>query len=99
MHINQRSYAGTLESSDLLVEVSPCFSNQVEIDINSSVEKQFASAIRQVVTSTLDEMGVKSALVVVNDKGALDCVIRARVQAAIMRAASIGDQDIVWGTV
>lgn len=99
MHINQRSYAGTLESSDLLVEVSPCFNNQVEIDINSSVEKQFASAIRQVVTSTLDEMGVKSALVVVNDKGALDCVIRARVQAAIMRAASIGDQDIVWGTV
>ncbi|MDN3683013.1 citrate lyase acyl carrier protein [Vibrio tapetis subsp. quintayensis] len=99
MHINQRSYAGTLESSDLLVEVSPCSNDQLDIDINSSVEKQFASAIRNVVSSTLDEMGVKSALVVIHDKGALDCVIRARVQAAVMRSAGISGTDIIWGAV
>jgi len=99
MHISQRSYAGTLESSDLLVEVAPCEGGHLEIDITSSVEKQFEAAIRRVVSATLDEMGVKAAAIVVNDKGALDCVIRARVQAAVMRASGIGSNDIIWGAV
>ncbi|MGF1695472.1 citrate lyase acyl carrier protein [Vibrio kyushuensis] len=99
MNISQRSYAGTLESSDLLVEVTPCSSGHLEIDITSSVEKQFEPLIRRVVKTTLEEMGVTSAIVVVNDKGALDCVIRARVQAAVMRGAGIGSEDIIWGAV
>lgn len=87
MIINQRSYAGTLESSDLLVEVQPADDDSLTIEITSAVEKQFEEIIRKVVTDTLSEMGVQTGLVVVNDKGALDCVIRARVQAAILRAA------------
>ncbi|RMZ62056.1 citrate lyase ACP, partial [Vibrio anguillarum] len=55
--------------------------------------------IRQVVTHTLEEMGVSSAIVTINDKGALDCVIRARVQAAVMRAANIANNDIIWGAI
>ncbi len=98
MHIIQRSYAGTLESSDLLVEVAPSESNQLEIYITSSVEKQFEPAIRDVISVTLDELGVSSAQISINDKGALDCVIRARLQAAVMRAAK-GVNDIVWGAV
>lgn len=98
MHIIQRSYAGTLESSDLLVEVAPSQSNQLKIYITSSVEKQFEPAIREVISVTLDELGVSSAQISINDKGALDCVIRARLQAAVMRAAK-GVNDIVWGAV
>ncbi|PRQ61598.1 citrate lyase acyl carrier protein [Vibrio sp. V01_P9A10T6] len=99
MHISQRSYAGTLESSDLLVEVTPSGGGHLQIDITSSVEKQFEPIIRQVVTHTLEEMGVSSAIVTINDKGALDCVIRARVQAAVMRAANIANNDIIWGAI
>ncbi|WED23956.1 citrate lyase acyl carrier protein [Vibrio sp. JC009] len=93
MIISQRSYAGTLESSDLLVEVMPADDNSLDIEITSSVEKQFAELIRNVVSETLTEMGVQAASVVVNDKGALDCVIKARVQAAVMRAAGVNEMN------
>lgn len=95
MIIVQRSYAGTLESSDLLVEVWPSESSTLDIEITSSVEKQFSELITQIVEETFSEMGVKAACVAVNDKGALDCVIRARVQAAVMRAAKT--EEMAWG--
>lgn len=97
MIISQRSYAGTLESSDLLVEVMPSEDDSLDIDITSSVEKQFDDLIRQVVSDTLAELGVTSAVVSVNDKGALDCVIKARVQAAVMRASET--KEIVWSDI
>lgn len=97
MIIKQRSYAGTLESSDLLVEVLPPEDDCLDIEITSSVEKQFANIIHQVVKETLEEMGVQAALVVVNDKGALDCVIKARVQAAVMRASDA--KEMCWGNL
>lgn len=97
MHIKQRSYAGTLESSDLLVEVLPSETDTLDIELTSSVEKQFDELILKVITDTLNELGVTVATVVVNDKGALDCVIRARVQAAVMRAS--GSEEINWSAV
>ncbi|NOI67140.1 citrate lyase acyl carrier protein [Vibrio sp. 99-8-1] len=97
MIIAQRSYAGTLESSDLLVEVWPSESKTLDIEITSSVEKQFSEQITQVVEETLCKMGVEAACVTVNDKGALDCVIRARVQAAVMRAAKT--EQMAWGNL
>ncbi|MDV7103421.1 citrate lyase acyl carrier protein [Vibrio sp. TH_r3] len=98
MQIKQRSYAGTLESSDVLVEVLPSETNSLEIELTSSVEKQFDHLILQTVNNTLHELGVESATIVVNDKGALDCVIRARVQAAVMRASG-GAEAIDWGAL
>ncbi|MCD1223993.1 citrate lyase [Vibrio cholerae] len=50
--------------------------------------------MRQIVLHTLDAMQVHDALVTIEDKGALDCVIRARVQAAVMRACDV--QNIEW---
>lgn len=97
MNIDRRSYAGTLESSDLLVEVMPAEPGQIVVEITSSVEKQFADLIKEVVINTLLELGVTSASVIVNDKGALDCVIRARVQAAVMRASE--SDEIVWSNI
>ncbi|EED25724.1 citrate lyase acyl carrier protein [Vibrio sp. 16] len=70
------------------------------MEIISSVEKQFEPAIRNVIMSTLEEMGVSAVRLSVNDKGALDCVIRARVQAAIMRAAKGNHcHQLVWGAI
>ncbi|EEY43479.1 citrate lyase beta chain [Vibrio mimicus VM223] len=58
------------------------------------MEQQFGHAIRQVVLHTLEAMEVHDALITIEDKGALDCVIRARVQAAVMRACDV--QKIEW---
>ncbi|MBD3719716.1 citrate lyase acyl carrier protein [Klebsiella pneumoniae] len=79
--------AGTLESSDVMVRIGPAAQPGIQLEIDSIVKQQFGAAIEQVVRETLAQLGVKQANVVVDDKGALECVLRARVQAAALRAA------------
>ena len=80
----KRATAGTMESSDAYVEIAPG-EGKLEITLDSVVMQQFGESIRQVVEEVLTSCGVKSAKVNVIDKGALDCVIRARVEPAVMR--------------
>ncbi len=82
----QNSYAGTLESGDILVMISPAKNPGLTINLQSTVALQFGRQIRNVIEQTLTEMGVTDATVDATDKGALDCTIRARVTAAAVRA-------------
>ncbi|MCL2895473.1 citrate lyase acyl carrier protein [Brenneria tiliae] len=93
MKIIKESLAGTLESSDLLVKVAPA-QGELTVVINSEVIKQFGHRIRQVVNETLQALEITAGTIVVEDKGALDCVIRARVQSAVLRAADV--QQVEW---
>jgi citrate lyase subunit gamma (acyl carrier protein) len=79
--------AGTLESSDILIIIEPKDSEGIEIFLNSPVEKQFGKQIKKVIEDTLEGLGVNNVIVRATDKGALDCVIKARVQTAAYRAA------------
>ena len=79
-----RATAGTLESSDVFVTLEPC-GNGLEIEIDSVVKSQYGDAIRAAVEDVLREQNVTSARVSIVDRGALDCVIRARVETAVMR--------------
>lgn len=83
--IVRRATAGTLESSDAYVELEPG-ERGIEIELDSVVEGQFGAQIRRVVAEVLDAQGVKGARVKLIDRGALDCVIRARVETAVARA-------------
>lgn len=85
MRIVKEAVAGTLESSDLFVRVSP--GDRLNINIASTVIGQYGDQIEAVVRETLEQMGVTEASVAVEDKGALDFAIRARIQAAVLRAA------------
>lgn len=76
--------AGTLESSDVYVEIAPA-DNGIEIELNSVVQAQFGDEILAVVREVLADCGVENARVSVQDRGALDCVIRARVETAVLR--------------
>lgn len=76
--------AGTLESSDVYVEIAPAESG-IQIDLNSVVQAQFGDNILAVVREVLNECGVDNARLTVQDRGALDCVIRARVETAVLR--------------
>lgn len=93
MKIIKEALAGTLESSDLLVKVTPLPEDRVDVVIQSEVMHQFGEQIRQVVLATLQQLGLVSGQVVIEDKGALDCAIRARVQAAILRGAAVDQLD------
>lgn len=81
----KRAVAGTMESSDAYVELEPG-ENGIELDIDSVVINQFGDQLRAVVEEVLQEQGVANARVRLIDRGALDCVIRARVETAIVRA-------------
>ena len=82
--IIQRATAGTLESSDAFVTLEPHDAG-IEIVLDSVVQKQFGPAILKSIEEVLAECGVDSARVSVVDRGALDCVIRARVETAVER--------------
>lgn len=85
MEIKHTAQAGTMESSDILITLQPG-QQGIEIDLNSTVEKQFGRRIREVIETTLLEADIQKAYVIAVDKGALDCTIKARVKAAIFKA-------------
>lgn len=88
MNIVRPAAAGTLESSDALVTVEPA--PQVKIAVSSPVQKQFGEAIKRAVCETLQELNVNGAAVTVQDRGALECTLRARVETAVRRAGEVG---------
>ena len=94
MKITKPAIAGTLESSDLMVKVTPNQNGMLEVVVRSEVIKQFGKQIRRVIDDTLSKLEVSEGTVVVEDKGALDYAIQARVQAAVLRGA--GSDELNW---
>lgn len=88
MKIVKEALSGTVESSDLMVKIAPA-DGELDIVICSEVFKQFGEQIQRVVEETLAKLDVREGLIVIEDKGALDCVIRARLQSAVMRGADV----------
>lgn len=74
--------------------MSPSRNNTLEVHVSSEVIKQFGAQIRRVVDETLKKLDVRDGVFVIEDKGALDCAIRARVQTAVLRGA--GCNELNW---
>lgn len=84
MEIKKLATAGTMESSDAYVEIEPG-NGQIQVTLESVVAQQFGDSIRGVVMEVLQEQNVDNANVRVVDRGALECVLRARVETAVLR--------------
>ncbi len=101
MELKAVGTAGTLESSDVMITIEPAQDGGIVLtDFQSSVINQYGRQIKAEVLASLERLGVKNAKVVVNDHGALDCTIKARVECAYYRACQ-ADVDGVynWGGV
>ena len=85
----KEAMAGTLESGDILIQLSPADAPGLQIELDSTVAFQFGKQIKQVITETLEGLDIRDAHVKATDKGALDCTIRARVTAAAVRATGV----------
>lgn len=85
MEITRPAVAGTLESSDCQVMIEEG-DGKVEFSLESSVINQYGNQIRKVALETLENLGVNNAKVEIVDKGALDCTIKARIEAAVYRS-------------
>lgn len=70
--------------SDVWVELQLRERGGIELELRSRVEPYYGEAIRAQVAEVLAALGVKDALVAVEDSGALPFVIQARVEAAAL---------------
>ncbi len=82
--IMKAASAGTEEKSDVFVQIAPC-SEGIELTVQSVVMNQFGPAIEASIREVLADLGVTNARVQAMDRGALDCVLRARVETAVLR--------------
>ena len=98
MELKTIGTAGTLESSDVLITIEPASSGGVDLTLESSVINQYGRQRKATVLATLERLGVKNAKVAVNDHGALDCTIKARVECAYYRGCECDtDGKYDWG--
>lgn len=95
LEIKKQAISGSLESSDCQIIVDKNPGKGIEIELNSSVKKQYGKKIIQVIEETLKNLGIEEAKVSVEDKGALDWTIRARTITAVHRAAG-KTENIDW---
>jgi len=84
MEIESKAQAGTMQSSDMMVYVEPA--EQLIIEIESTVIKQFEHLIRERIEQQLTLMKITKGLIRVSDRGALDYAITARIETAVQRS-------------
>ncbi len=89
MQITKQAAAGTLESSDVMVTLRPNPAQGIQVNISSKVKYQYGESMEATVRDVLKEFNISDAVVDLEDKGALDCVIRARTQTAVCRSLEI----------
>lgn len=87
MEIKKPAVAGTLESSDCQIVIRPNPGAGIDIGLESDVKMMFGESILETINKVLKEFDVTDASVEIRDRGALDCVIRSRMQCVICRGA------------
>lgn len=95
MEIKETASAGTIEKCDCLVTVSKG-EGDIKINLSSKVLYQYGDSIRNTILQTLKKLDVNNVTVDVEDMGAFEYVIVARLEAAIYRSQKQMDQ-IPWG--
>ncbi len=84
MAITKTAVVGNVESNDLMIILNP--GSGITLNIESTVYEQFGSSIEKIIREELENEGIKDANIQVEDKGAFDFTIRARIKSAIRRA-------------
>jgi citrate lyase subunit gamma (acyl carrier protein) len=79
--------AGSLTSGDCLVEVKPGVATPPVVIVRSNVEKRFGLSIREACERVLREHDLSNVTCLVQDRGALEFVIEARLLTALLRAS------------
>ena len=85
MNVGKKAMAGTMESNDVMVYVSPA-PQGLEVRVKSIVANQFGAQIERVARETAQTLSADGALIELDDRGAVDCTIRSRVETALLRA-------------
>ena len=88
--------AGSLESCDALVMVVLSPEREgIRIELDSPSMASFGGEMREAVRETLESAGIVHCFVKVQDRGSLDCTLRARTETAARRALAVPDREKV----
>jgi citrate lyase subunit beta/citryl-CoA lyase len=79
--------------SDCLVKLQLRDKGGIKITLESKVERMFGEQIRQQAREVLETLGVRDALLEIEDTGALPFVLAARIEAAVKQ---LQDTDSAW---
>jgi len=90
---NSTGQAGTLESCDCRVIIEINSGDKLNIEVEGPMKEVFGEAIKKVATATLSRLNVVGANVKIMDRGALDYVVEARLEAAIGAADKSSDTN------
>jgi citrate lyase subunit gamma (acyl carrier protein) len=79
--------AGTLESSDCLVTVTPSDGNTIEYEgANSAI---FSKRTGKIALEMIEKYSIEGAAIRIQDQGALEVTLRARIETALERALGV----------
>ena len=86
MKIINKAQAGSFESSDILILVSPAKEGMGrQINIESGVYQQYGEEILALINQVLDDYNITEVQVNAHDKGAIRPVILARMETVMQR--------------
>lgn len=95
MEIQKTASAGTTEKCDCLVTVSKGSGDRT-VRLKSKVLYEYGDRMVALVHQCLTKMGIQDALVEVEDMGAFDHILVARLQTAVYRSQD-KTENIPWG--
>lgn len=84
--VKREATVGFDDKNDALVTVSPCEAGQgILIELTSPVKRQYGEHLETVVAEVARGAGYTDVKINVQDKGAWDYALRARIEAALAR--------------
>ncbi|AIF52614.1 citrate lyase acyl carrier protein [Pelosinus sp. UFO1] len=94
--ISKTAQAGTLESSDVMITVTPGAKDSgIVIEVESIVLAQYGEDIKAILLSTVQKQDITDIYIKAVDRGALDCTICARLLAALSRAGAVLKEEML----
>jgi len=91
----EAGHCGAEIRSDAHVRIEPREHGGIKIELESRVKPYYGDAIHRQTEEVLEALGVRHALVVIHDEGALPFVIAARIEAAARRAGFGADTRVL----
>lgn len=86
--VNSSTVGNVDQNADCVITVSPAESG-INIKLESLVKNQFKQDIEATIYDELNKFDIQSANVEVVDRGAIDPVLRARLECAIKRGLGV----------
>jgi len=85
MEITKSFVAGKKDKADIEINLKPSKNESIEVTLESSVERLFGNHIRDYIKEYLLRYGIAFCEIEVVDDGALDFVIKSRLEAALFK--------------